>query len=315
MKSLDVSQKNLDNQRAVVKEEYRMRIENRPYVPAEIRLEEMIFEGYYPYEHSTIGSLRDLDAAQLDWVRSFHDAYYAPNLAVLSIAGDFDPDEAMALVRRYFGDAKPQPSPRPYRPGDPPPQAAPRDAVIVDAHAKLPAILYGWPIPHARDKDHYALELAAMLLADGESSLLYRALVREQALAVEVGMEAEGHRGPDAMELEVKLAGTAPVAKVEKLVARTLADVARLGASDAQMAKLRARIQHEFLFGLESNFARAEVLSRDELFWGDASLVNTELASYLAVTSDDIKRVVAKYLVPEHRSRIEVKPGVEEKKP
>ena len=70
MKSLDISQKNFENQRAVVKEEYRMRVENAAYVPAAIRLEELVFQGYWPYEHPPIGTMRDLDAAQLDWVRA-----------------------------------------------------------------------------------------------------------------------------------------------------------------------------------------------------------------------------------------------------
>ena len=79
-----------------------MRVSNAAYAPARIRLDELVFQGYWPYEHATIGSMRDLDAAQLDWVRAFHDAHYAPNNAVLAIAGDFDADEAIALVRKYF---------------------------------------------------------------------------------------------------------------------------------------------------------------------------------------------------------------------
>src|SRR5262249_53767244 len=109
MKSLDVSQKNFENQRAVVKEEYRMRVENAAYVPAEIRLQELVYQGYWPYEHAAIGTMRDLDAAQLEWVRAFHDAYYAPNEAVLAISGDFEPAEATALAKKYFGDAHAQP--------------------------------------------------------------------------------------------------------------------------------------------------------------------------------------------------------------
>src|ERR1700722_12319165 len=104
MKSLDVSQKNFENQRSVVKEEYRMRVENAAYVPASIRLEELVFEGYWPYAHPAIGNMADLDAAQIAWVRAFHDAYYGPDDAVVAVAGDFDPEEAVGLVRRSFGD-------------------------------------------------------------------------------------------------------------------------------------------------------------------------------------------------------------------
>src|SRR4051812_12030184 len=165
MKSLDISQKNFENQRSVVKEEYRMRVENAAYVPASLRLEELTFQGYWPYEHPSIGTMRDLDAAQLDWVRSFHDAYYAPNNAVLSIAGDFDEEEAMTLVRRYFGDARPHPNVPPYAP-PPLPESSPHHAVVEDSHARLAALMEGFVIPPSDQPDHYALDLAAMLLGD-----------------------------------------------------------------------------------------------------------------------------------------------------
>ncbi|MBX3225254.1 MAG: insulinase family protein, partial [Labilithrix sp.] len=320
MKALDVSQKNFENQRAVVKEEYRMRVENAAYVPAAIRLQELTYQGYWPYEHSAIGTMRDLDAAELDWVRAFHRAYYAPNNAVLSIAGDFDENEAMALVRKYFGDAKPAAVPKLELPPVPE-QTAPRRVVVEDPHAKLPALFEGWVIPPSFEPDHYALTLAAMLLGEGESSRLHRALVRERAIAIEAEAQTEGFRGPDMFEIVVKLAGergaagasSARIEQVQKLIDSQLADVARLGPSDEEMKKLRARVQAQFLLGLQSNFARAQKLAEHELYRGDAALLNGELDRYLAVTKDDIKRVVGKYLTPNRRNVVEVKPGADKR--
>ena len=312
MKSLDISQKNFENQRAVVKEEFRMRIDNVAYVPAELRLQEMVFQGYWPYEHASIGSMRDLDAAQLDWVRAFHDQYYAPNNAVLSIAGDFEPDAALEMVKKYFGGAKPLAQLPKYEPGTIPEQTAPRDAVMEDAHAKLPAVMWGWAIPQTREPDHYALELAGMLLTDGESSRLYRSLVRERSVAIEVDAGTSQNRGPDMFELSTKLAGGAKMAEVEKMMGTALSDVAKNGPSDAEMMKLKNRIKAKFLLGLQSNFARAQKLAEFEVYWGDASLLNAELGKYLAVSKADIKRVVGTYLTPARRSRIEVKPAVSE---
>ena len=175
MKSLDITQENFENQRSVVKEEYRMRVENAAYVPASLRLEELVFQGYWPYEHPSIGTMRDLDGAQLDWVRAFHDAYYAPNNAVLSIAGDFDESRGArareALLRRRAAAAE-RPALRAAALAG---ADAPRSAVVEDSHARLPALLSGWVIPPSDQPDHYALDLAAMLLGDGESSRLHRA--------------------------------------------------------------------------------------------------------------------------------------------
>ena len=308
MKSLDVSLKNFENQRAVVKEEYRMRVENAAYVPASIRLEELIFQGYWPYEHSAIGTMKDLDAAELSWVRAFHEAYYGPNTAVLAISGDFAPDEAMTLVRRFFGAAKPIAT-VPFEPGPMPEQTAPRDDVVLDTHAKLPDLLLGWAVPQGRTPEHYALELAAMLLADGESSRLYGMLVRERAMAIEVDASLGRHRGPDAFEIEAKLAKGAKIGDVERLIVGELAQLAKNGPSDDDMKKLRARLEAGFLLGLQSNFARAQRLAEFELFWGDAGLVNGELARYVAIGKADVQRAVAKYLTPARTSRIEVKPA------
>jgi zinc protease len=308
IKWLDVSQQNFENQRSVVKEEYRMRVENAAYVPAAIRLQELTYQGYWPYEHSAIGTMRDLDAAELGWVRAFHQAYYAPNNAVLSIAGDFDENEAMSLVRKYFGDAKPASVPKLDLPPVPE-QTTPRTAIVEDTHAKLPALFEGWVIPASFEPEHYALTLAAMVLGEGESSRLHRALVRERSLAVEAEAQTEGYRGPDMFEVVVKLASGAKIAEVQKLIDSQIGDLARLGPSDEEMKKVRARIQAQFLFGLQSNFARAQKLAELELYRGDATLLNGELDKYLAVSKDDIKRAVGKYLVPSRRNVVEVKPG------
>ncbi len=308
MKSLDISQSNFENQRAVVKEEYRMRVENTPYAPASLRRDELTFQGYWPYEHSAIGTMKDLDGAQLEWVRAFHDAYYAPNNAVVSIAGDFEPTEALAVVKRYFGNATPRADVPKLDEAKLPEQTAPREETVEDAHAKLPALLYGWAIPKARETDHYALELLAMLLTDGESSRLNRELVRERALAAEVDADTDRHRGPDDFQLTVKLSEKATVAQVDKLVTEALAFAARAEPTAAEMAKLRNRLRARFVFGLQSNFARAQKLAEMELYYGDANLLSTELDRYLAITGADIKRVAATYLTKARRSRIEVKP-------
>jgi predicted Zn-dependent peptidase len=309
MKALDVSAKNFENQRAVVKEEYRMRVENAAYVPAAIRLQELAYEGYWPYEHSAIGTMRDLDAAELAWVRDFHARYYGPNNAVLAISGDVEPAEAKSLVSRYFGDAHkivlPPIDPLPSVPA----QTRPRSEVLEDPHAKLAALDVGWVIPKTGEADHYALSLAARVLADGESSRLVRTLVRERGLAVLVDAGVADRRGPDMFELTVRLGSGARVADVEKVLDAQIADLARTGPSDAEMTKQRARLRASFLFGLQSNFSRAARLAEFELGRGDARLLKTELDRYLAITKDDIKRAVAAYLTMNRRNLVEIRPG------
>lgn len=314
MKTLDITKFNFENQVKVVEEEYRMRVENVPYRPASIRLQQMIFEGYWPYEHSAIGTMADLEAAQLDWVRAFHDMYYAPNNAVLAIAGDFDPDEAMALVKRFFGDAKPLPVIPKFDPGTVPAQKSPREAIMEDLHAKFPAILFGWATPPNRTKEHYAIELAARILTDGESSRLYRILIREKALAGEVWIGTDGYRGPaDYVEGIVKLSKGAKVGDVQKVIDAEIASLAASGPTDAEMQKAKTRLRSDVIFGLQSNFARAQKLAEFELYWGDAGLLQGEIDKYLAITKEDVRKAVATIMTHERRSRIEVKPAPEKK--
>ena len=308
MRALDISQFNFENQRKVVEEEYRMRVSNAPYVPAELRLDSMVNEGYWPYEHPAIGNMADLEAAQLEWVRKFHDAYYAPNNAVVAISGDFEPDEAMSLLRKYFGPIAPHEIPA-YAPGPRPQQKAPHDAVMVDDHAELPAIMMGWPIPATRTPDHYPLEMLAMLLSDGDSSRLVSSLVRERAIATDVDTGTGDRRGPDSFYVTLKVASSSTVPQVQHAFDQILQRVQHAPPSEADMRKLRNRIESHFLFGLQSNFARAEKLAEFEMYWGDANLLLGELDKYRAVTAQDITRVAAQYLKPETRSRLEVKPG------
>jgi zinc protease len=308
MKSLDISEANFENQRKVVQEEYRMRVSNAAYAPSEIRLEELVYQGYWPYEHSTIGSMADLDAAKLDSVGDFFAHHYGPNNAVLSIAGDFEPAQALALVHRYF-DSVPRITATPFEAVPFPEQTSQRTAVMHDDNARTAGLFYGWAIPPNRTADHYALEVAAALLGSGESSRLYQLLVRDKSVALGAGADTSDRRGPDIFTITVKLAEGRKPADIEKLVEDEVKSLATRGPSDAEIEKARRQIETGLLLSLQSNGARSRRLADYEIFSGDASQFNGELAKYLAVTKDDVKRVVAQYLGPTRRSIVETYPA------
>jgi zinc protease len=146
-----------------------------------------------------------------------------------------------------------------------------------------------------REPDHYALELAMSVLSDGESSRLHQKLVRDKALAQEVWGWTDDHRGPDAAGIQVKLAEGARMADAQKATDAIVDALAKDGPTEAEMAKVRNRVEASFLFGLQSNLQRANKLGQYELFWGDARLLNAEPANYFAVTKEDIKRGWRKY--------------------
>jgi zinc protease len=308
MKSLNVNAVNFENQRKIVQEEYRMGVSNVAYAPSAIRLEELVYQGYWPYEHSTIGSMADLDGAKIEWVQDFHARFYGPNNAVLTIVGDFEPEAAMGLVHRYFDGAS-KINVTPYKEAPLPEQTSQRTAVIHDDNARTPGIHYGWAIPPVRAADHYPLEATSLLLGNGESSRLYQLLVRDKAVAQEINVRVEHRRGPDIFTIDATLVEGAKVGDVEKLVEGEIKSLATKGPSDAEIEKARRQIQSRMIFSLSRNVARAVVLGEYEVFFGDARLLNAELPRYLAVTKDDIKRVTAQYLGPTRRSLVETYPA------
>ncbi len=308
MRWLDVTPANFENQRAVVEEEYRMRVQNQPYATGAIRLSELVFANYPPYAHPTIGSMADLDAARFEWVKAFHDRYYTPDHAVLTIAGDFEPARALELVNKYFGGAVPSGNPAPALPA-PPAEAAGGRATVEDDNARTAGVLMGFPIPPSRTPEHYALELAAVILGGGESSRLYRTLVHERADAEEVSASTDDHRGPDELTLSAVLTEKADVGKVEGEIEAALERLRAVPPSRAELERAKQRLRTGILFGIQTNLDRAVALGEFEALYGDASLLPQELERYLAVEPEDVRRAAARYLVSEHRSVVEVVPG------
>ena len=308
MKSLNVTPENVENQRAVVEEEYRMRVSNQAYAEGAMKLRTLVFDGYFPYDHDPIGKMADLDAAKFEYVSAFHDAYYAPDDAVLAIAGDFDADEAMKLVRQYFGDAPRRKTVPEYVPPPVPEQKAPRCADMKDTNAKNPAVLEGWVIPPSRTPEHYALELAAVLLGSGESSRLHQRLVRSDGVAQSASVWINQQRGPDMLVVRTVLSEHGKLPGVERTIDGEIARMANEGPTPAELEKAKTEFSSNFVFGLESNLHRANELGEFELFWGDARLLSRELEKYRAVTREELRDAVKKYLVKARRSTVRVYP-------
>jgi zinc protease len=317
MRWLDVSEQNFENQRAVVEEEYRMRVANAPYAVGLLRLPALVFANYPPYAHPTIGSLQDLDAARLDWVQQFYLHHYGPNTAVLTIAGDFDENAALGLIHRYFGAAERRettPFAAPTANAASGGQAAPearRESreVVTDRNVNTPGIAMGYRIPPYRSSDHYALELAALLLGGGEASRLFQDLVRDQALVQNISVATDDHRGPDALVLFAVLNERASLAQVERDMLSAVARLGQEAPSRVELGRAKSQLEHDYAFGLQSNLRRAIRLGEYELFYGDARLLAGELSQYLAVTPEDVRRAVAEYLIPERRSTVEIRPA------
>lgn len=314
MRWLAVTPENFENQRAVVQEEFRMRIQNQAYVPGTIRLGELVYQGYAPYSHPTIGSMADLDAAKFDWVKDFHDQHYAADNAVLTLAGDFEPDQAMTLIEKYFGSAERKNVPALVFPA-PPEKPNTGRATVEDTNARTPGFMFGFLIPPSRTPEHYALEMATLILTGGESSRLYKQLVHDRAVAERVSAWTDDHRGPDQLSVMAVLTDKGKLSDVEAAVDTALAQLRKTPPTVAELDKAKRQLRSSFVFGLQTNNGRAIQLGEFESYWGDARLLSHELSQYLAVTPEAVQKAAARYLTPERRSLVEVLPAAKGAKP
>jgi predicted Zn-dependent peptidase len=309
MRSLKVTQENLDNQRHAVQEEKRLNYDNRPYSNAFLRLNELIFKNH-ANAHSTIGSMEDLDDASVADVREFFRIYYAPNNAVLAIVGDFDSQEARALVEKYFASIPRQPAPPPVDVREPMGVAA-RFESYPDRFAQLPALMLGWKVPERRTPDFYALALASDLLLEGESSRLYQKLVKgdESVVAVQGGIGER--RGPSSLYLFAIPKPGRTTAEIKAAIQREIAQLAADGPSDEEMEKLRNNLLNDTVRGRQSTMYCAQRIAEYALYDGDPQLFNTELENFLAVSPAQIKAAAARYLNTDDYALLEVIPAPE----
>jgi len=307
MRSLKVTQENLDNQRHAVQEEKRLRYDNQPYVTAFLRMNELIFKNP-ANAHSTIGSMEDLDAATIDDIKEFFRIYYAPNNAVITVVGDFDNDEARALAEKYFGDIPAQPVPPPVDVSEPEAVAI-REETFHDPLAPAPAFVLGWKIPVRRTTDFYALSLAGTLLFEGDSSRLYQKLVKGDESVVSIEGGVDERRGPSALYIFALPKPGQEVSTIREQIFDEIQRISTEGPTEAEMEKLRNSLCNDAVRGRQSTMYRAQRLAEFALYDSNPHLVDSELDHYLAVTADDIKNATARYVNVDNRVVLDIIPA------
>lgn len=307
MRSLAVTQENLDNQREAVKEEKRLRYDNQPYGHIFDMISSMIYKNF-ANAHSTIGSMEDLDDATVEDVQEFFRVYYAPNNAVLVLSGSFDTATAKGLVETYFGDIPSQPKPAAIN-VDEPAEVAEHFKEWDDPHAPLPAFLLGWKTPPRRSPEFNALYLAGKLLYDGDSSRLYQKLVKGEESVVQLFGFTDERRGPSSIYIGAIPKPEEDLSKIRATITAEIEDITANGPTADEMQKLQNQLINDGVRMRQSSMNRAQQIAEFALYDGDATLINTELDVLLAVTAEQIRSVVANFLNSENRSLLDVKPA------
>jgi zinc protease len=300
MRAPNITQANFDNQRHTVQEERRQSYDNRPYGKT---YEVVIKTAYdnFAYQHSTIGSMEDLNAATVADASEFFRRYYAPNNAVLSLVGDFKTEAALKLIKKYFEGISPQPAP-PVPDLTEPEQKAERRKIIEDIFAPTASIDIVYKIPPGNDSDWYALSVLGQVLSDGASSRLHQKLVKEKEIAQSVSAGPDERRGPSLFWVSMAARPGSDLAEMEKLLYEEIERLRHEPIADWELDKVRMQLKREQARQLYSTRRRANSLGHYAVYFNDPNLINTVWQKYQNVEKADLQRVAKTYFNESNRT-------------
>jgi zinc protease len=297
-----MTQEKLDNQRDVVKNERRYAVDNQPYGDWDERMQALVYPASHPYHHPTIGSMEDLSAASLDDVQEFFATYYAPNNAVLTIAGDFETDAALSMIERHFGRIAPNSALPPPPSVEIAPILGEPVRITVPDQVPLPRIYQAYRVAPFGTDAFDTLDVTADILGSGRASRLYAALVREQRVAQDVSVFVFPIVGGAAM---FALWVTArPGVAVDTLEAALHAELDRLatdGPSDADLERVRNLQSSRTASALERISERADRLGQYTCLFDEPERINTEVSRYAAVDAARITEAMQGSIIEDNR--------------
>ena len=294
-----IEQVGVNTQREVVKEEKRMRMDNRPYGSF---LTEMLKRAYkvHPYRWAPIGSMDHLNAAKLEEFIQFYKTYYVPNNCVLSIAGDFNKEELKKKIEAYFGPIAKGVYPI-NRPNvtEPPLGGEVRD--IIQDNVQLEGVFQAYRAPKQGGDEYYAFNVLSNILSGGESSRMNKTLVDNKQLAA--AAQSVPFFNEDAgLLITLAIANMGIKANIlEKNMDTIVNELKSNLVSEREFQKVKNQITTELVTSHGTMAGIAESLANYEVYFGDANLINTELEKYNKVTREDVLSVAKKYLNNDNR--------------
>jgi zinc protease len=306
MATLRIDDRTFRNEREVVKEERRMRIENQPYG----RLNEILFDQAFtvhPYKHPVIGSMKDLEAATIDDVRDFYRTYYVPSNCTIVIAGDFDIEQVRGLVNQYLArvPAAERPVPRDI-PKEPIPAKEKR--VTVSEPWPLPAVVVAYHITYDGHPDSYPLHIVSKVLSDGQSSRIYRRLVYDTGLALTAFGGGNIIEDPNLFfAVAIVNPGQSPAA-AEKALLGELDKLKTELITERELQRAKNQFARDYILGRESLQDKATHLAHAEVLHSDVTTADGEFDIFQKISLADVQRVARTYFTPERRVVLHVMP-------
>ena len=306
MATLRIDEAVFKNEREVVKEERRMRIDNQPYG----RLNEIVYEQAFtvhPYKHPTIGSMKDLEAASIEDVRDFFRTFYVPNNATLVLSGDFDSKEALAMTERYLGRVPKSDKPVPRDIPKEPAQTKER-RVRIEESWPLPTVIVAHHSTFDGHPDAYPLHIASKVLSDGQSSRIYRQLVYEKRVALAAFGGGNIIEHPNLFfAVAIVQPGKTPEEASNALIAE-LDKLRKEPITAGELQQAKNQFARDYIFSRESNKDKANQLAHAAVIHNDVKTADGEFDIFMNITQADVQRVAQQYFTPENRLVITIMP-------
>ena len=301
-----INQDGVDTQNEVVKEEKRLRVDNSPYGKFLEVIKVNMFKKH-PYKGTTIGKMEHLDAATLEEFQAFNKKFYIPNNAVLVVAGDIDVEAVKVMIEDYFGPIpRGEDIVRNFPKEDP--ITEPMRAKAYDPNIQIPAVMAAYRTPSFKHRDSYVLSMISTYLSDGKTSKLYKKIVDDKKMALQVG----------AIDFSQEDYGTyilygLPLGDVtlDDLIVEMDEEIAKLQSeliSERDYQKIQNKFENNFVSSNSSIEGIANSLARYYMLYGDVNLINNEIDIYRSITREEIKTVANKYLNANQRLVLEYLP-------
>ncbi len=304
-----INQIGVDTQNEVVKEEKRLRIDNQPYGNIFKAIKQSLFK-VHPYRWTTIGEMEHLDSATLEEFQAFNKKFYIPNNAVLVVAGQFDNAEAKAWIKKYFG-AIPKGAPVQRQKFEEAPITSTINATWEDPNVQLPMTLAAYRTPSMKTKDARVLDMISTYLSDGKSSKLYKKMVDDKKVALQVGAFNNSQEDYGQYIIYSLPLGDVSSESLLKDIDEEIVNIQNNLISENDFQKLQNKFENNYVNSNSTVEGIAENLASYYLLYGDINLVNTEIEIYRSITREDIKEVAKKYLNPNQRLILNYGPAKE----
>lgn len=302
-----INQIGVNTQNEVVKEEKRLRVDNSPYGNLFTAVKENIFKKH-PYRWAPIGSMAHLDAATLEEFQAFNKKFYVPNNAVLVVAGDIDPVQTLKWVNKYFGTIK--------RGADVKKQTFVEDPITTqinatweDPNIQLPMVVEAYRTPSMKTRDAKVLDMISTILSDGKSSRLYKKMVDEKKVALQVGAFNQSQEDYGVYFIYGIPMGQNTSKDIVSNIDEEIKKIQTELISERDFQKLQNVYENQYVNSNTSIEGIAENLATYYLLYGDINLINTEIDMYRSITREEIREVAKKYLNQNQRLILDYVPA------